>query len=845
VADDALTMWIPEAFRAVVAAQPGALALVTATRRFTYADIDRWSDEVAAGIPDVARDRPIAIVTRDSVALVPAMLGVVKAGHFFVMIDAADPQERIDLILRESGAVYELTPPSYRDVRGSSFVVRGSIDDSQRRTTNHEPRTTSYAATRSPNPNVYVVYTSGTTGKPKAVMTKHEGFVERNAVSSKVKGLASGERTLLTALPGFTRASLTILGSLLSGATMCAFDARSEGLDALAELIRRERVTTLNLPPALFRKLMTLPGLDLSSVRVLRLGADRITLADVELFKSRFPRGAYLQTGFASTETGRVLTMRIDHDTPVPGPLVPMGRPMAGVEVRLVDEEGNDADEGELVVRGESVVSGYWNDPELTARHFVDGAFHTGDLARRDAEGLYYFVGRKDARLKIRGRRIDPSEVEAALLALGGIRDAVVVGKRDQLVAYVVIQEGAAFDARHLRAAMRAAHPAWMVPAHVHALASIPITRAAKADRAALTARVDEELPDESGAGDELEAQLATLWAKALGRPVHVHDDFLDDLGGDSIVAAQLVSEVQRATSRTIPLSMLLELNTVASMAAFIRAGRAIDPVTVAVQPRGSRRPLFCIAGAGGSVMIFRRLARALGSEQPLYGLHHHGLPAGDLSSYAAVAGRYAEAIRRIQSRGPYYLAGYSSGGILAFELARQFQSAGEEVAFVGLIDTAVTRGRSTRETRLANRLAFLRERPLERLPRYLWEMLARRPWFLLERRLRRARFRVTDFLPDPTLVPDEVHAANEAFTEARRNMRLLPYAGPVALFRARHGAGAYHPERDLGWRTAGVTDLRIHDVEGDHRSVLEEDVASLARAFVSELSIAAEDGNR
>ncbi|HEV7764999.1 MAG TPA: non-ribosomal peptide synthetase, partial [Thermoanaerobaculia bacterium] len=563
---------IAEQFRSVVAAQPDELAMTTSRGSYTYADIDRWSDAIATDLiaMNAPVDRPVAIVTRDNVALVPAVIGVVKAGHFFVMIDASDPDDRITLLLQESNAALCLVDsmdavPSLPSVQLASFP-HDAVPPSPERPS---------------NPFVYVIYTSGTTGKPKGILSKHEGFVEATLRQGERWGRTRGQRSIYTSLPGFTRAATSIFGTLLCGATLCAFDARSESLTALATYIREQRISTLSLTPPMFRRLMaTVDDLDLSHVKVLRIGADVVTIADVETFKARFPPGCALMRGYASSESGAVFGMKITHDTPIPGPLVPMGKPYPNVDVWLVDDDGRQVpigEVGELVVRSKDVIDGYWNAPELTAERFVDGKFFTGDLVKRDAEGLYYFIGRKDSRLKIHGRRIDPSEIESALLATGEVRDAVIVGKPDvrgelRLVAYVVMRDGKPFVPHDLRATLRAKIPGWMVPARIFALDALPMTRAAKADRAALLALVDEEQQiEDSGASDDLEQQLVDIWSSVIGAPVHVDEDFFNDLGGESVIAAHLVTVIQNEMFRAIPLSLIVELNTVRKMAAYFR----------------------------------------------------------------------------------------------------------------------------------------------------------------------------------------------------------------------------------------------------------------------------------
>ena len=833
---------IVETFRNVVSAQPDEIALLTSRRSYTYADIDRWSDAIAAGIvaANAPVDRPVAIVTRDNISLVPAAMAVVKAGHFFVMIDAADPDDRVSLLLQESSAELCLVDDLEHvpePARALPLVELVALPDGPVPPLPERPA----------NPFVYVIYTSGTTGRPKGILSKLHGFVEGIDRQGKRWGRKRGERGIYTALPGFTRAATNIFGTLLCGSTMCAFDARNESLTALADWIRTARISILNLTPPLYRRLLAAGGeLDLSSVRALRIGADVVTIADVELFKERFPRGCTLKRGYASSETGSVFQMDITHDTPVPGPLVPMGRPFPNVDVWLLDEEGNevaDGEAGELVVRSVDVVDGYWNAPELTAARFVFDPerpgvrkFFTGDLAKRDADGLYYFIGRKDSRLKIHGRRIDPSEVESALLATGAVREAVVVGKSDargelRLVAYVVMPEGKTCVPRELRAALRARVPGWMVPARIFALDTLPMTRAAKADRESLRTRVDEEQhAEDNGATDDLEQQLVGIWSTALGVPVHVDEDFFDDLGGESVIAAHLVTMIESQLGRAIPLSLIIELNTVRRMAAYLRTAGTEKPLAIELQKGTSLPPLFCVAGGGGGVVKFRMLATKMGEAQPVYGLQPHGFDLDNFpTSYADIVTAYADAIRRIQPHGPYYLSGYSAGGQMAFALARHFELAGERVAFVGAIDSARKTQPIAAWRRVLNRASLLvaDSRRLRRLP----AEISLRTSLWVKSRLRRRMASAEK--PLPAWLIDTRFAMRQAHRDDSNGF----YTGPVTLFRARDGLRRTRKEQDLGWTPFAIGGLRIIDVDGDHESVLGDHVESLASAMVEALA--------
>lgn len=822
---------IAEAFRRTATRYAEQDALTSRSTRISYRELDHWSDAVAAALiaRELPLDAPIALVLDDAVALVPAVLGAIKAGHAFVAIDATDPDERVATIVSASGASIRIRDTDILPLRDTA-----------------PPHA---LPARPPNELVQLLFTSGTTGHPKGVAHRQRGLVERALRQSAVTGREAGQRVSYTALPGFARATYEILGSLLNGATLCAFDARRETLDDLASFIVREQISVLTLTPALFRRfLQVMPeDLDLSSIRKLRIGADVMTVADVEAFKRRFPRTCTLERGFNATETGMVTHLTITHDTPIPGPLVPIGRPRPGMHVRLVDEQGNEVaggEPGEMLVTGSLVASEYWNDAELSAQKFAQHpadpdqqTFRTGDLVKRDADGLYYFLGRVDSRLKIHGRRIDPLEVEAAILQHCEVREAVAVGKPDpqgewNLAAYVVMNPGVPFVPRTIRAALRANVPPYLIPSLLFELEAVPITRAGKVDRAALRDRVEpEDRRDPVKVEDPVERTLLALWSRVLGRPVGPDDDYFDDLGGDSIRAAHLVAEVQRTLGRTMPLSLLLELNTVSKMADYLRTRADQERLAVVVQTGSSDRlPLFLVSGKGGSVIVFRELARQLGPEQTVIGLTHDGFsPQTFPRTFAAMAACYVDAIRRIQPEGPYQLGGYSAGGLLAFDVARQLTQAGHVVRFLGLIDTALDNRLAPKWKRLLKHADLLRKHPRSHIPRYATAISRR-----VRAAVRWMRGQGFDLYPEVQVPP-----LQQAYMAVRKREAVQGWSGRVTLFVARHGWGTDAIAPDLGWN-AYCPDLEIVEVDGEHQTVLVEDVASLGRAMREALARAA-----
>lgn len=827
---------VAEHFRRVAAELGNSVALTTSGARYTYRELDRWSDAVAADLAaaGVPRDLPVALVTRDNALLVPAALGAVKAGHYFVTVDASDPDDRIALILRESRAAAALVEPS--------AGTTAALHDLPCVPIRELPRHPVPPPQRDPNRLLAVIFTSGTTGTPKAILVKQHGYVERSLRTAKGMGRGPGTRQNWTAVPGYTRAATGMFVPLIAGSTLCAFDARRESLDAFHSYIARERLTHLGMAPSQLRRLASVApdDLDLSSLVTVSVTGDSLTRADLETFRALFPTTCELQVAYASTECGFVFRTVIRHDDVLPGPAVPMGKLLPNVDVWLVDEDGNDVETGqpgELIVRSRDVIEGYWNDAELTAQRVsVDAGtglrtFRTGDLVRRDEHGYYYFVGRVDSRLKIYGRRIDPLEVERAVVGTGMVREAVAVGKRDangelHLVAYVVPQPGKGFDRRALRAELRKTQPAWLVPVRIHEIDAIPTTRALKVDRAALAARAEPVEVSDSGARDDVERTLVEVWSRVIGAPVHVDDDFFDDHGGESVVAAHLATAVGRVTGTPIPMSLLLELNTVSRMAEYVRGATVAGKLAVLVQAGGPRPPVFCVTGMDGSVIKFRQLAEQLGTARPFYGLTFHGFDIEAFPSGASVeAACYAEAIRRIQPQGPYYLAGYSGGGRTALQIAKTLQRQGYAVAFVGMLDAAAAAKGASLWRRIRNRIDMVRQLPEGRL-RQLAVEAATRPLAILHRRTRAALVRRGLAFPKP------VRAANAAHRRMRKDFSNEPFAGVVDVFRARNGQGMLGASPDLGWPQAGAARLRFSDVPGDHNTMLTTHVTALGRAF-------------
>jgi thioesterase domain-containing protein/acyl carrier protein len=464
----------------------------------------------------------------------------------------------------------------------------------------------------------------------------------------------------------------------------------------VAAAIRTRRVTVYHSVPSLLRSLVAVDGGTFPDVRVVRLEGDRAAPADAVLHRRHFPAGSVLANGLGTTETGLCRQLRLRTGDPIPEGVLPVGWPVPGMEVAVVDDGGARlpaGEVGEIAVTGRRLALGYWGRPDLTAAAFAadpdDPAlrtYRTGDLGRMDADGTLALLGRRDGGLKVDGVRVEPAEVEAHLLAIPGVIEAAVTtyaGRRGEgrLAAYLVV-DGTGPGHIGIREHLLARLPAAMVPATLVFVASLPLTASGKLDRAAL-------VPVAAAAGGRAptadEAALIALWEEVLERPgIGLDDDFIA-AGGDSLAAAELLAALEERAGHALPDGLLVRAPTVARMAAALRgeAAPAAAPGIVPLQPLGRGTPLVVVHGADFSTNTYAWLVRALGMGRPVWGLD---AAPGGAASVAEVAGGHADAIAAAAPDGRVLLAGFCSGGVVAMEVARRLRAGGADVALLALI---------------------------------------------------------------------------------------------------------------------------------------------------------------
>ncbi len=828
------------------AAQPDRLAVRSDALELTYGELNALANTRARALQalGVRLEEPVAILLDQGTAFIAAMLGVLKAGGCFVPLDPGNPSGRNLQMLQESGARVLMTNGEYLGLAGTLAAGCCEVLDVDAIS----------AAGGNVNPDIEVsadllaclIFTSGSTGKPKGVMHDHRTLVHNAMRHREAFRITPDDRQTLLYTCSVYGGIRDIFNALLSGASLHTFNVRKQGVESLAEWLSGTRITIYCSVATVFRQLAaTLTSREqFPDLRLIKLGGEASHRSDVDLFRAHFPSTCRLHCGFGSTETGVVRHFFIDHRTRIEADAIPLGYPIADVEVLLLNEHGMPVpagEIGEIVVRSRFISRGYWRRADLTERVFASDphdssqrTYRTGDLGVLRSDGCLEHRGRKDGQVKIRGNRIEIAEVETALRSLAGVAHAAVAVRRDQreesyLVAYVVARPGH-LSISELRRGLAERLPEHMIPTAFVELDSLPQTPNGKIDRQSLPApdACRPELEQTYVAPrTPLEEHLAALWAKLLGiERVGVADDFFE-LGGDSLAAVRMMSRIRADHGRILPLALLFQARTVAALAGVIAQGHELSswsPI-VPIRPQGRRAPLFCVHPGGGNVLGYQEFIAHLHPDQPVYGIQAHGVVEGQTphTSIHQMAVHYIQAIREVQGSGPYYLGGESFGGLVAYEMACQLVQGGERVAFLFVGDAWPGTIRTWRY--FASCLTY----PFT---------LTLRDWSLL---LKRKVLRRPDSRPAVKryVYADNLHRANSlAHRQAARDFVPRRYPGVVTLFRARerdHKARRmqhFFGGPEMGWNSSAAA-VEVHWMPDVHREMMH---GTNARGFADTL---------
>jgi len=591
-ADEATEQSIPQRFEQQVRAHGDRLAVRWDGGSYDYRALNATANRLARTILSrrgTAAD-PVALLFEHGGEALAAIMAVLKAGKFYVVLDPGYPPDRLKYMLADSGATLMVAGASQlgyaRQLCGRTIELVG-FDDVDRDLPGAD-----LAVHPAPDALAMIIYTSGSTGGPKGVMHSHRSVLADARNLTNGWGVTERDRCLLYASLSFASSVRTIYSSLLNGAAVFPYDVRRNGFGGMTAWLVDNDITILRGLPTSFRSFMaTVDGnRRFPAVRVLALGGEPLLRADLAHFNRHFSPQCVLSHAFGPTECLTVCWALVPHGTPVGVGKLPIGYPLPDKEVLLLNESGREAGDGEvgeIAVRSRCLSPGYWRDPERTRSAFLPDpgggevrTYLTGDLGRRDADGRLVHVGRRDFQVKIRGFRVEVAEIEDALRGMPSIRDAVVVGREiepgeQRLIAYVVAVPGARVSGSQLREALARVLPDYMLPSAFVALDAIPQTPTGKTDRLHLppparSRRDPGPLP--VAPGTAIETELAAIWADVLGLEQVGIEDRFPDLGGDSLQAARIAGRVAARFKLGIPERALFESGTVARMAQAIAA---------------------------------------------------------------------------------------------------------------------------------------------------------------------------------------------------------------------------------------------------------------------------------
>lgn len=703
-------------FARVAARLPAKTAIECDGRKISFAELDFAANTIARRLlaGDTRPPARVALLFNERIASITAMLGGLKAGDAYVPLDADDPDERVQFILRDCAPLALITGNAHLE-RARTLIPEGchliNID---------EPGLDGMSAPLpevAPDALAYLFYTSGSTGQPKGVCHSHRNLLYFIGRYSETLGIREDDRLSLLYSLSFSAANMDIYGGLLSGASVHTYDVRRNGIPPLAEWLGRASITILHTVPTVFRHLTG--GLDRShrfdKIRAVDLGGETVFASDVTLFRRHFREDCRLINHLAATEA-MVMAQYVVHPTePYEGvQILPAGRSPNGVKLHIQRSDGtvaNVGEVGEIVVSSPFVSPGYWQRPDLNAAVFSDDPgnpgwriYRTGDLGRIAADGNLHFLGRNGTRVKIRGQSVDLAEVESGLRQCISVRDAAAITESrddqqeaDRLVAYVVASGETDRDPRKIRRELAERLPLYMLPSVYVFLDALPLTATGKINRKALPqpgGLPGRQNDDYQPPMDDLEREIAAIYQQVLKySPVGRTDDFFL-MGGDSLSVVELKILLADLFGHNIP--DVFEDATVAGVAQSNRhllskssTGEQLMPVLVPLREVGTGPILFLVHGRLGQAHVSPYFLDLVGRDQALYSFQARGVDGiqAPNETIEAMAQDYVIALRQVQPHGPYFIGGLCAGGYVAIEMARLLRKEGHQVFPLLLID--------------------------------------------------------------------------------------------------------------------------------------------------------------
>lgn len=860
---------IHQLFEEQVQQTPEAVAVVFEERQLTYQELNARSNQLAHHLQTlgVGTNVLVGICIDRSFNMFVGILGILKAGGVYVPLDPTYPKARLAYMLADSQLSILVTQSSLVSQLPEYTGKLICLDTDWPDIAGRDDRNISIDLTI--EDLAYIIYTSGSTGNPKGVQIGH--------------GTVTNLLTAMQVAPGFTNEDI------LLGITTISFDmsvpelylplivgakivlvSQEIAVDGtrLLDLLDRSQATVVQATPATWQLLLAAGWTGNSKPLKILCGGEALspTLADRLLARATSVWNMYGPTEATVWATAYEVKASIDPRTSS----IPLGKPLGNIQTYILDAHRQPVPVGivgELYIGGDCLATGYLNLPDLTAAKFIDNPFDftpeinrgiqdtesalvakkrfrkkrlykTGDLARYLPDGNIEYFGRSDNQVKIRGFRIELSEIETALDRHPAISQATVAVREDlpgdrRLVAYYVVNGNTPPTHNELRDFIAQKVPNYMVPSIFVMLSSLPISPNGKIDQQTLPAPDSNRQVSEDtfvAPRNELERQLTQLWQKILGiDSIGIRDNFFE-LGGHSLIAVRLFAEIEQTWGKNLPLATLFQAQSIEKLADIMSQQGWVAPWSslVTIQPHGSKPPLFLLHAIGGNILEYYPLAQYLGNEQPIYGLQSQGLDGQQqpLTSVEDMASHYIKDILSIQPTGPYFLVGYSFGGLLAFEIAQQLYAQDRKVALLALLDTSspnFQRIRPSLAQFIQINFSNLWQLPPNRKLKYITDRLDYR----FNKKFDYKADMIKDLSKISPPTPQLLNLIDTNMQSAREYTAQI-YPGDVSLFRCQvQSVGSYLSD-DLGWGEIVTGKVEIYNIANSHYDLLKEPMISI-----------------
>ena len=843
---------IHQLFEEQVVRTPDRLAIWDDRQKVTYSELNQKANKLARHLHDsgAVEGSLVSICIERSTDLLVAMLAILKAGCTYIPLDPIYPKDRLALILEDGNPVVMLTEKKLLDSLPETNTKNIFIED-VKAYDHYAGDNTSYDVT--PHTIAYLIYTSGSTGKPKGVQLEHYSFVNFICSMAKEPGITADDVMLAVTTISFDIAGLEMFLPVLNGARIfVASQETSMNPDLLIQKITESKATILQATPVTFRMLNSAEWSGAKGLKIL-CGGEAMPK---ELAYDLIGKCGELWNMYGPTETtvwSTIEKVEVDENDKIG--YINLGKPIDNTFIYVLNTEFQPVPigyPGELFIGGDGLARGYFNLPAMTQEKFLPDPFaeepgarmyRTGDLVQQTENGKLEFLNRVDSQVKIRGFRIELGEIESAISQYSTIKNNVVIVREDtpgdkKLVAYIIKGEAGDIDIAELRVFLKTKIPDYMVPSAFVFIEQFPLTPNGKIDRKVLPSPVEAD-PQQSKSyvapKTETEIKLAEIWSDILKiKQIGTDEDFFE-IGGHSMVAVTLMVKIEKALGVRLPLAILFDNSTIHDMGVLIdqKSEQVSWGSLVPIRSKGSKKPLYLVHGAGLNLLLYTTIVAGLDPDQPVFGLQAKGLDGEDEPLYTIedIAAYYNEEILKVDKSGSYALAGFSMGGQLAYEMARQLVEAGHKVSFLGVFDT-VSENVSDRHIpfferhrlriiRLFNQIVWIigtfLKKPLNQKFAFV-----KMKWSSMKQKITKDDYKIKHegaSLGKQSELPKYLHKVHKANDLALNRYILPPYPGKLTLFRAMHQTFYIADPIKYGWEEY-VKGMEIINIPGEHSTI-------------------------